>query len=90
MENLIYLLGAAVLGALGYSQYLKMQTNQGQADLEKKLDSNKEKIAEMESDLKNEVNEINNEIGKLEAEKQKDVSGEELAKFFNDFFNKSK
>jgi hypothetical protein len=90
MENVLYLLMAVIAGAFGYSQYLKTQTTKGQADLEAKLESNKEKIAVMESEVNQAVTENNNEIAKLEAEKQKEVSGEELANFFNDLFNKSK
>lgn len=90
MENVLYLLMAVIAGAFGYSQYLKTQTTKGQADLEAKLESNKEKIAEMEADVNQVVTENNNEIAKLEAEKQKEVSGEELANFFNDLFNKRK
>lgn len=90
MENGLYLLFAAIIGALGYSQYLKSQTIKGQAELEKKLDLNKEKIAAMESDLNVKVEDNNNKIAQLEEQKKKDLSGEELANFFNDLFNKSK
>ena len=90
MENVLYLLVAIVAGAFGYSQYLKSSTNKGQADLDKQLAVNKEKISNMESDLNVTVTENNNKIADLEEQKKKDLSGEELANFFNDFFNKSK
>jgi subtilase family serine protease len=88
MEELIMLFLAAALGGLGYHIHLKNKAKEGQKDLEIKTERIHTKIEGLEQQQKEVAKETQSVVKQLETEKKKEVTGEDLAKFFNDFLNR--